>query len=100
MLLPRRRRLAGAERGSCISQIHLQLRYQRICAAQNAPRGPFRLFDRRHGLAEIIERGVVQAERHRVSPLHLERDFITISENASRHGHRFAQQCLGFFELL
>ena len=28
-----------------------------MCVSENAPRGPFRLLERRHGLAEIAERG-------------------------------------------
>ncbi len=40
-----------------------------MCAAENAPRGPFCLLERRHGLAEIIERrAVVSVERLRVNP--------------------------------
>ena len=66
-------------------------------AAEHAPRDPFRVSERFHGLAEIVERGVgVSAERLRVSPPHLERKSITLSEDASRHGQRFAQQFLGF----
>ena len=37
-------------------------------------------------------------ERPRVNPTHLERESMTISKNASRHRHHFAQQRLGFFE--
>ena len=29
----------------------------RVCATEHAPRDPFRLLQRRHGLAEFIERG-------------------------------------------
>ena len=37
--------------------------------AEHAPRDPFRLLERRHGLAEIVERGaVVLVERYRVIP--------------------------------
>ena len=40
----------------------------------------------------------VHVERPRVSPLHHEREIMILSENASRHGYHFAQQCLGFSE--
>ena len=54
-------------------------------------------FKRRHGLAEVVEQGGgVAEERHRVNPPHPERVYITLSESASRHGDRFAQQFLGF----
>ena len=42
---------------------------------------------------EIVEGGVrVLAERLRVDPPHPKRDLIIISEKASRHWSRFAQQ--------
>jgi hypothetical protein len=67
-------------------------------ATKHTPRGPFRVLERRHGLAEIVERGAnVLVESLRVSPPHLEHDLIAFSENASRQGHRFAQQRLEFF---
>jgi hypothetical protein len=53
---PRRRRLAGAERGS---QGVLNLRYERVRATHHAPGGPCRLLERGHGLAKIVERGAV-----------------------------------------
>ena len=60
-------------------------------ATEHAPRGPFHVPQRRHGLAEIVERGGgVLAERLRVNFPHLERDLITLSENALHHGHRLA----------
>ena len=47
-------------------------------ATEHAPRGPFYLLERRHALAEIIERGArVIAARPRVIHPHRERDFIT-----------------------
>ena len=52
-----RRRFAGAERDSRVSQHALRIQYERMRAAEHAPRGPFRLLERRHGLAEIVERG-------------------------------------------
>ena len=79
----------------------LNLRYHLMRATEDAPRGPVRLLEHRHGLAEIIERGAgVVVERPRVKLLHRERETITFSENTPRHGHRFAQQRLGFFEAL
>ena len=58
----RRRRLAGAERllRSCLlraSQGILNRFRGRMRAAEYAPRGPFRLLERRHGFTEIVERG-------------------------------------------
>ena len=42
----------------------LNLRCDRVRAAEHAPRGPFQLLERRHCLAEIVERGAgVPAER-------------------------------------
>jgi|TARA_B100000459_G_C8545689_1_gene187008 hypothetical protein len=39
-----------------------------VRAAENAPRDQFDLFERRHGLADIVERGTgVVAERRRVN---------------------------------
>ena len=68
-------------------------------AAEHAPRGPFYLLIRRHCLAEIVERGAaVLVERLGVIPPQPERVYITLSENTSRHGDRFAQQRLDFFE--
>ena len=65
----RRRRFAGAERGSRPSQSSLHPFCLRVRAAEHAPRGPCRLLERRQGLAEIVECGtVVPAERLRVCP--------------------------------
>ena len=61
--------------------------------AEHAPPGPLRFLESRHGFAEIVERGfVVFVERPRVNLLHLEREIMNLSKDASRHGHRFAQQ--------
>ena len=50
-------------------------------------------------LHKIVEGGaVVLVEHLRVSPPHLERESITLSESASRHGHHLTQQCLRLFE--
>ena len=41
----------------------------RVCTTEHSPRGPCRFLERRHGQAEIVERGViVPVERHRVNP--------------------------------
>ena len=88
--------LGGAERGSRPSQGDLNLSCERVRAAHHAPRNPCRVFERCHGLTEVVERGAAVQERPPVIPPHLEREFITITENASNHGNRFAQQRLGF----
>jgi len=60
---------AGEERGSRLSQIALNLHCDRVRATEHAPRGPFYVLERRHGLAVLVERGVgVQVERQRVNP--------------------------------
>ena len=56
---PRRRRLAGAERGSRVSQVVLNSFCDRMRATEHAPRGPFRLLERRHSRSEIAERSAV-----------------------------------------
>ena len=95
---PRRRRLAvpilaGAENRSRFSQGMLDLCYERVRATHHAPGGPCRLLERGHGLAKIVERGaVVSVEHPPVKQPHFERDSITVSENPSRHGHRFTQE--------
>jgi len=45
------------EGGSRVSQGLLNLNRVRVRAAEDAPRGLGRLLERRHGLAEIVERG-------------------------------------------
>ena len=55
--------------------------------SEHAPGGPYRLLQRRHGLAEIIERGtVVLVERLRVHKPQPERERIILIEDASRDG--------------
>ena len=96
-----RRRFAGAERGTRISQMRLNVHCDRMRAPKDAIRDPSNFLERRHGLAEIVERGAgVFVERQPVSPPDLERESILISENASRSGRHFAHQCLGFVEAL
>ena len=92
------RRFAGAERGSRGSQGHLNPRCERVRAAEHPPRDPRRVLERRHCLAEIVERGaVVIVERHRVNLLHPEREIIILSEDGddpARHlinGRRFSE---------
>ena len=58
--------LAGAERGSRLLQIALNVHCERVRGAEHAPRSPHQVLDRRHGLAKIVERGGgVQVERLR-----------------------------------
>ena len=49
--------LAGEERSSRASKFVLNRSCERIRATEHAPRDPFRLLERRHGLEEIIECG-------------------------------------------
>ena len=51
------RRFAGAERGPFFLQIVLNVNCERVRATEHAPRDPHRVLERRHGLAEIFERG-------------------------------------------
>ena len=93
--------LAYAERGSYYLQVLFSLRCEWVRATKHASRDPFNFLERRHALAEIVERRAgALAERLRLSFPHLEREIMTLSEDASRHGHYFAQQRLGFFEAL
>ena len=83
-LRARRWRLAGAERGSCFLQFAPNRRGKRVRTAKHASRDSFRVPERIHGLAEIIEGGAVGVEeRRRVIPPHPERGFIRLPENAS-----------------
>ena len=50
---------AGAARGSRVSQMELNSFCGWVRATEHSPRGPFRFLERRHGLAEIVERGAV-----------------------------------------
>jgi len=64
------RHFAGAEHRARISQGILHSRCGRVRITEHAPRGPCRVLERRHGLAEIVERGVgVQEERRRIQLL-------------------------------
>ena len=63
----RRRHFAGGERGSRHLQIPLKRLCERVRAAEDASRDPFRVLACRHGFAEIVECGVVVlVERPRV----------------------------------
>ena len=61
--------LAGAERGSRVLQGCPNIHCGRVRAAKDASHDPFRVLERRHALAEIVEGGGgVLVERHRVNP--------------------------------
>ena len=77
----------GTEGGSRVSKAHLDLRYERVRAAKDAPRNPCRVLERRHGFADITERGAgVHVERPRVIDPHRERQIMSFPETASRCG--------------
>ena len=72
-----RRRVAGAEDRSRDSQTLLSRQSERVRATEHTPRDPFRVLERRHGLAKIVERGAVDvAERPRVIRSHPERELM------------------------
>ena len=50
---------AGAERGLRASQGQPNSLCERMRATEHAPRGPINVLKRRHGLAEIVERGAL-----------------------------------------
>ena len=82
-------------------QILRNFHSERMRATEHAPRCPLRVLKRRHGFAEIVERGaVVFAECPRVTQTQPERVFIIVSVNAPRHEQRFVRHRLGFFEAL
>ena len=85
--VPCRRRLAGVERGSRVSQMELNRRCERVRATEHAPRDPFRGLERRYCLAEIVECGAgVPVERRRKNPPQPKRDLRILSEDPSRDG--------------
>ena len=53
----------GAEQFSRFSQFAPHPFCERVRAAEHAPCDPFRLLERRHSFAEIVERGVVVREK-------------------------------------
>ena len=82
----REKRLAVAEGASRFSQKVLSHSYERVRATKHAPRDPFRLLERRHGFAQIVESGAGgDVKRPPVKRPHLERDFITFSDSTARH---------------
>ena len=75
--LARRRFFAGAERCSRGLQIALNPHCGRVRATEHAPRDPRRVLERRHGLAEIVERRAgVLVERPRVNLPYPKREII------------------------
>ena len=82
---------AGGECSSRRLQILLNPDCDRVRGTKHATTYPFRVFERRHGLADIVERGaVVFGERDRRNPPQSEREYITITEDTLRDGYRFA----------
>ena len=51
--------LAGVEHESRALQIALNCRRHGVRTTEHAPRDSFRVFERRHGLSEIVKRGPV-----------------------------------------
>ena len=69
--------LAGVEGRPRESQVDLYPVCEWMRATHHAPRDPCRVLERRHGLAEIVERGVVVfVERLRVTRTNREREII------------------------
>ena len=82
-------------------QSALNSRCGRVRATQHAPRGPFRVLERRHGLADIIERGgEVLVDGHRVIRPQREREVINLAKNAPRHRDQFAHKRHAFLVAL
>ena len=78
------RRHAGAERGSRVSQILLNSLCGRVHPSEHAPRDPYRVLERRHGLAKVVERGGgVFVERRRVNKSRPERSKSFESKRAA-----------------
>ena len=93
----RRRLSEGTEPSSRRSQILRNRPGKWMPDTEHALRDPFYLLKRRHGLArpsaEILDRPVdVLVERLRVNTPHLERECLSFTKNASRHGNCSAQQ--------
>ena len=81
---PRRRRFAGVERGSRFLQFARSPFCERVRATKHAPRDPFRVLERRHGLAEIVKRGAgVEVERSRITEPVSSAHFSTATATAS-----------------
>ena len=81
---------AGKDRTRLLrSQSALKIRYERVRAAEHAPRGPLRLLER-----PPLPRGHHRAQRRRLcraptKPPHPEREIIILSKNVLRRGYRF-----------
>ena len=90
---------AGVERVSRVLQLMLNRFCERMRATKYASYGLRRLLECINGLAEIVVcGGGVDVERLRVSRPYLERELITLAEDAPRHRQCFTHQCLHFFE--
>ena len=88
-----------AEHSSRLLQVMIDVFCRRVRGTEHAPPDPFRVLERRHGLADIVERGGrVPVERPRVIPTHLKDEIVARAANTSRHWYRFAEQCFDFFE--
>ena len=82
--------LARVEHESRALQIALNCRCHGVRTTEHAPRDPFRVLERRHGLSEIVKRGpVVSVKRLRVKRPHFERQSMSFSESASCHSYLF-----------
>ena len=67
----------------------LSLRCERVGATEHAPRDQIRVLERRHGLADFVERGVgVPVECRRVDRLQLERDSVCNGARCGPVGRR------------
>ena len=76
----RRLRFAGGQRGSRVSQGSLKPNHGWVRAPQNAPSGLFRIRERRHGIAEIVEHGAFV--------------FVSFATSLSKLNHHAACQTL------
>ena len=78
-----RRRFAGGEGCSRISQAELNRPYGRVRISEQAPRNRLHVLERNNCLAEVVERGGgVVVERHRVTQPHPEREVMTLAVEA------------------
>ena len=85
----------GCSRGS---QVVLNVYCERVRATEHLPRDPFRVLERRHGLAEMVERRAVLVERLCVAPspvrllpseikLYVEPEALNQEHNAQNHSN-------------
>ena len=78
---PRRRRLAGVERYSRVSQGCLNRHRQRVRAAKHASRERCQILEYRHGLADVIQCGTLASvKRLAVICPQPERSAMTLSD--------------------